>query len=403
MVTALEAYRRDRAEHSGPFSSADSDWLLIVGMVSSASQLSARDERRLMKSADDAARDCFGADELGRRTQLEWKRRPRRMDALVLLAAAMQEAGAIHTAGALVGAALLTRASLTDLQRGRLAIQRAQVTYKLGDRDLAAAQYQELDRLGRKLQVPELRARAALGLASIAQLAGNYPEILRHSRTAVRFAQTTNLPRLRRRAHSGVMIAAGQLGYANEALLHGWEMYLSAKEDDVERATSVLILGQSLLRFGEPVAAHSAFSSVIGLHLPSRVLLSALGGVAATAAHADIHAPDQVRWATREVQRFRGTAAPPYAIADAFLQCSVALGRIGDAEWAASLRREALAIAERYRFHELVLEAEQSESKDVERLRLSARARPVARHFDSRPPRRLPAHVQPTGDALAPV
>ena len=115
---------------------------------------------------------------------------------------AMIEAGAFHLADALIASAMGTRVSLSPLQRGRLGALRAQGNHRRGARELAAEQYRELERSARRPKSPELRSRALLGLCTIAQLAGNYPEILKLSRQSLRFAKAAGIPRLRRRTPS---------------------------------------------------------------------------------------------------------------------------------------------------------------------------------------------------------
>src|SRR6185503_9446513 len=137
--------------------------------------------------------------------------------------------------------------AFTPLQRGRLGVRRAQLSHRLNDLELAAAQYEALDRFGRATELVEIRARSTLGKTLLAQLRGNYPEMLRLARSAYRFARSSGLPSLVSRSALARMIASSQLGRSSEALVSAWEMYEAAIGDPAEEASSLVAIGQLLL------------------------------------------------------------------------------------------------------------------------------------------------------------
>jgi hypothetical protein len=245
----------------------------------------------------------------------------------------------------------------------------------------------------------ELRARAALGITLMTQLRGNYPEMLRSARRARRFARQAHLPALESRSAYALMVAAAQLGHDGEALVSAWEMYVAASVDPDERATSLVALGQLLLRLGQSAAAYNAFAMVIPRRASPRVLLRALSGLASAGARREAAHRAEVLWAADEVRRLRGPASPRYDLANALLECAVALDAIDETGRARVLRDEALALGEAHGFHQVVLEAEK-EKQTVGTRRLPARASEVVRHFADAPAPRRPAHVRPTGAAL---
>src|SRR4051794_8688987 len=98
MLSAPEAYRLDLGARGEPFSSADGDWIIVATALSHATLCPAREQRQLVREADELARAAFGAGGLRRRARAEWGTAPRKVDALILLALAIQEAGANNLA-----------------------------------------------------------------------------------------------------------------------------------------------------------------------------------------------------------------------------------------------------------------------------------------------------------------
>ena len=397
MPSATEAYRLDRANRTEAFSSMDGEWVATVTLVTHAARVPQREERRLMRQADDLARTCFGEEEVRRLSRLEWRAAPRRMDAIVLLSIAMHEAGTSHLALALVEGALATKASLTPLQRGRLDAARARLTHYFGEHDLAVERYLELERVARKLGSAELLARSSLGLGAVAQLRGNYPEMLRQARRAASFAMECGAPQLRRRASTGLMMAAAQLHRYDEALASAWQMYRAAHNDPVGEATSLVALGELLLRLGEPPAAYVAFAQLLSGPHPARVILPALSGFASAAARLRPPQPNDVRWAAGEVERFRKTPASRFAFAQALLECAETLREIGSVERADAFRDEAFALAEARGYNELSVKAEPRGITGTNPKRAAASTR-IVRYFDNQPQPRLPKHVVTAGE-----
>lgn len=401
-ISAAEAYRRDREAHDGPFSSDDDVWILVATLVTQAARSSR--ERPLLRRAADLAAECFGQDELNDLARREWNHRPTRTDALLLLVGALQDAGALQLARAIVDGLLAMRGSIDGLRRGRLQARRAHLSRLLGDPELSAAQYAELRRMARGMARTdragsiELQTRAALGMSAHAQLRGNYPEVLRSGRAAVRLAQRSGLARLRSRAQYARMVAAAQLGHHDEALIAAWEMYQIARGDPAEETMNLAALGQLLLRLGRPAAAYSALSIVVGRRASTRILLGSLANIAVAAASPEVGGIAQVAWACDEVELLDRGSSSQYDLANALLMCASALERIGNVDRAAALRANGTRIAEANRYHELVFDAERMAGRGAQRL--TPRAAAVVRHFANTAAQRLPAHVRP---ARAPV
>lgn len=295
--------------------------------------------------------------------------------AVLELAVEMEEAGAYHLAFATLSSFRAQRPSEDGLERGRALALQARISWKAGDIVGAEARYHTLAREGR--DIPELRVRAYLGQAVVAQLRGNYPALRRHAARAARVARTNGLHSLEGLAHHFLMVAAVAAGDLSAGLVHGWRAYQSAAGERVEEAERLLNLAQLLLETHRPLEAAAGFRAALQLRPRLRIALPSLGGLAVSAASLGQH--DTVRSVYRELTRIAPTASLPYHVATAWTELSAALVRIGDV--GSSKRASALAgaLAREHGFHEVshrleIIDAERrgSERRDAERKRADA-------------------------------
>jgi tetratricopeptide (TPR) repeat protein len=258
----------------------------------------------------------------------------------------------------------------------------------------ADARYRRVEHIGRSQQSAELKARAAIGFVALAQLRGNYPDVRRHARRAVRLAEQSGLRSLIRNAHSGMLVAAAVARSLDEALVHGWQVYRASLGDPVQEAEVLQNLGQALLDSGHTDTARAVFASVVSRRIPPRILLPALGGLAL--ASGDEHRAS-VRWAARQARSIDERAVPRYALASALVECAIALARIGDHDESEELRAEGLRIARAHGFHEVVYRAEDLEaSVGNEReapAALRKRSAAVVRELEWMEPEHLPERI----------
>jgi hypothetical protein len=401
VISPTAAYGRDVDANGEPFTSADGEWLLVATLVAQAAVCASSERRRILRRADEHARASYVDRDLHRLGRREFGARLRRGDALLLLAASVEEAGAFHLAHALVDGLLECGDALTPLQHGRLLARRGRLSYKLDDRELAEAQFIYLDALGRKSRVMELRARAALGLVTIAQLSGNLPALLDFARQAVRFSRKAGIPTLEARSQYALMIGAQDHGLLREALNSAWRMYELAAGDRGEEIRSLVALGQLLLRLSQPAAALSAFTQAVMERAPSVVLLPALSGIASAAARLGPEFRSMVTWAIREVDRFDAARAPTYAYAASVLECSETLRVVGDEMNAERLRRRGLHVAESAKLNQLVHEALSAPAERPSQGTLTRDSRAIVNHFAAARTFDLPARVTPADDVLA--
>ena len=393
---ATDAYRADIAARPARGADAAAGWLTVASLVEHAALVPASEAAEMLASAVALAREQIGEAALARLGAIEWGDADRvPSDAIVLLTDAMQGADMLHLAGATLDSLLAAEHALGPVQRGRILAKRARVAWKLGMLDEAEARYRLVERIGRQQANAELKARAAVGFVALAQLRGNYPDVRRHARRAVRLARQSGLRSLIRNAHSGMLIAAAVARSLDDALLHGWEVYRASVGDPVQEAEVLQNLGQALLDAGHTDTARAVFSSVVSRQVPPRILLPALGGLAlssAVAAHRE-----SVLWAARQARSIGEREVPRYALASALVECAIALARIGERGESDALRGEGLRIARAHGFHEVIYRAEDLETSVAEQREppptLRGRAAAVVRELEWMEPERLPEKI----------
>src|SRR5262249_4264610 len=161
-------------------------------------------------------------DAVRQRGDRDWPCNRTPSDAIILLADDAYEAAAFSTAIAMLTALDRADQSLSPTQRGRLLARRARALARLGRLDDARDQFRAVGGLGKSTVSGELRARAWLGLASIAQMRGNYAAVESMSRRALRLAKRERLTVVELRSRFGLMVAAGARHDFDAALFQGW-------------------------------------------------------------------------------------------------------------------------------------------------------------------------------------
>ncbi|HET7373430.1 MAG TPA: hypothetical protein VFJ20_08580 [Gemmatimonadaceae bacterium] len=343
------------------------------------------------------ARQSIGEAELARLAANEWgDAEGPASDPIALLTDAMQAADMLHLAGATLDALLAADRSLSPVQQGRIFAKRARVAWKLGQLDEAEERYRKVERIARREHSTELAARATIGFVALAQLRGNYPEVRRFARRAVRLAERTGIRSLIRNAHSGMLIGAAVARSLDDALIHGWAVYRASAGDPVQEAEVLQNIGQALLDAAHTEAAHAVFSTIVSRAVPARIMLPALGGLALSSAETGRR--EQVVWAARQIRSFDERSVPRHAMASALVECAIALARIGERRESDLLRARGLAFAKAHGFHEIAYRAEDLDA-GVAKERRSApsfqkqAAADVVRELEWLKPDRLPEHI----------
>ena len=396
--SATAAYRADIAPSSSPFGAHDGGWIAVASLLEQAVLVPGPERETTVSRAIELARQLLAESALPTGAVPEWGvDEPAASDPIVVLADRAYQAGAFHLGRAMLDALLDADPSLTPRQRGRVIGRRARIDSRLGRREEAADQFRELASQGRRLNVPELQVRGWIGLGTLAQMRGNYPEQVRWSRRAARLADRAGLRSLGRQAHSGLMIAAGAQHRFEHALAHARIAWQAALGDPMHEGEILQNIGQLLLEAGHPAFAADVFTSVLARPLPVRIILPALGGLAM--ASAAIGQPGQVRWAAAELERLRLTSSPPtYQLASAALECATALSIVRQPADAERLLQVAERTAQANGYFEVIVKAEALRASTSAAAPKSVRplgraATRLAREIRTGEPERLPDHV----------
>lgn len=398
MTSALSAYRADASNARGPFSELDDEWIAVASILEHACavpMLEAKGE--LLRDAVELATQLLGERAVARQADEAAPGASTDVDALLALAAEVEEAGALNLGACILDTLADPRLDRDPLFRGRALAQRARITRKVGQLDEALDRYAYIDFLGSTYKLDDLRARAAIGRAAVAQMRGNYKEVTKETRRALALARRARVPRLERLARYGQVRALAAMGDFDAAAVAAWRLYSDSKQRAELAAEALQTVGQLFLERGMYEAARAAFESVVERKLPARVLLPAVGGLALASAY--LGAEPIVEWTVREVTRIPAPESPGYPLPGALVECASALALLGRYDEAHACAKRALEIAEGHGFHELVIRAEALLAGDTPRPRVipeqavGPKSTRVARAVKALRPERLPEHL----------
>jgi tetratricopeptide (TPR) repeat protein len=399
-ISGARAYRADAIRDGTPRRLAagtearEGCWIAVTSLLEHAPLIES-DSARLVRAAVEMARDALGAQAVQRRGDREWPDNRFPSDAILLLTDEAYEADALQTALAMLTALDAADRALLPVQRGRLLARRGRVLSRLGRVDDARDHFDAIERLGRQAASDELRARAWMGLASVAQMRGNYPAMQALSRRALRLSRRAGLAFIERYSRLGLMIAAGAAHDFDAALFHGWAVYHASVGQPIEEGEILQTFGQLMVEARFFAEARAAFGAVVARALPARIIVPALGGLAISAA--ETGRPATVRWVENQLRALSAAGAPRYILSLALLECSIAMARVGQIAASDEVRSEATRIAAEHGFHEVTVRAaeiEQRERVDAgTAFTLGGRAQRIAGRIASMEPGRLPDSV----------
>jgi tetratricopeptide (TPR) repeat protein len=348
VLPPLAAYRRDLARLGvGRLSPDDGLWVAAAVALSHLAQAARPDDEqqrdRVTAMLDVAAR---GLDV----PPLDAPERPSAplIGRARMLAERAEAADAWHFALSVL--AIAERALDPDaMDAGRILAQRARIQGKSGAMDDAERSHRRLLRAARRMNEPELIARAYVGLATVSFMRGNYPAVGRWAKRAVVMAQSASLAGIGAIAHQLMMVSVGQRGDFAGALAHAWTAFESASGHPVREAEELLNLAQLLGRMGEHRAALAGFVAALERSPPPRIALPAWGGVATSASHLDERRI--TRLAAKRIEQVATRPGLQFARASALMEATLALERLhlGATAW----RQSAMKLAEEYRFDQI--------------------------------------------------
>ena len=349
---AYRADTRDRAEPFGPF---DDEWLAAATELHLAATTRERRDDHLA-SAIGVAIAVLGDARIDAFAAREWRGKRSYVDAIVVLADTVYYGGARNLAALMLDDIRRTATDLDPLQLGRLLFRRARIAWSLGATDDASERYHAIAALGKSAGDFEVMALAELGLSTLAQFRGDFPDLRAHAGRARGLAERSGNPAIVRWALQAVMIGETSQGRFDAAIDAGWRALGLSGGYSVWEAEALVNLGQLMLEAGHPDRARASFSAAVERSAPASLLLPALGGLAVASALVG-HEPT-VEWTVREVWRAQEQSVQPYSVAAAHLECAVALrsfGRDADAE---RHRAAAEELGRRHGFHEVAFKAD---------------------------------------------
>jgi hypothetical protein len=355
-MSVLSAYRADVARNGGEFGAFDNDWIQAGCWIEYAIASYAEKGSLAFDEAAAGLPGLLDRDELARVARGEWAREAATpLETFFVFGILLQTAGAWGFADA-IARQLLAVAGIDDADRGRFLALRARISRKRDETDLARDQFLSVHRIGKRLNNAELLARAALGLAAIAQRHGKCPQVKRYSRRAARLGVSAGLPRTSAQAYYGLMAESAKRGDFADASVAAWEMLKLTHVESAYREYALHGLGQLLIDSGEFSTGRKVLVKLVQGTVDRKVALSAIGGIAIASAR--LGDAETVEWAIERMREVRASAAPSYELASALLDCAQAASVVRMDEESAVLRAEALSLAAAHGFHEFAIKAE---------------------------------------------
>ena len=326
-------------------------------MVGQVSAVRGKDQRRILDDAAGMAAGLFDPLSLAYGCSFDPPKVVRTSPIAVirLLAERVEDAGSLNLATSLLeGLGAVLPADSTNA--GRVLAQRARVSWKMGNVDLALARYQTLRRKARHAESNELLIRAWAGYGAIAQLRGNYPNVRHWAGRIVDRAERCRYNRLASLGHHGLMVAYAVAREFSEAISHGWSSYRGRDGDRSGQIEMLANIGRLFFDAGDYAVARSALVKVLAAKPGLRVGASALGGFALVSAA--IGDRTAVRWAASEASSLMDQPSSRYNTASALLDCANALDAMGESPYGSVLRARGSTIAQYAGYHELVHRAQ---------------------------------------------
>lgn len=349
--TGLSAYRADRPA-GGQSSAAHNEALFVATLVrhAVAASLSRKEQQRLLAYASRVARLGLGPKLIAAGCLYDRGAARSASDVLRLMAERAEQAGLVNVAESIFES-LASLSGLGNEVIGRVMADRARNSLKRGFVDLSDSQYRALLGAARHYRSLEMEARASIGLAALAQVRGNFPEMRRRALKGVRIALKCRLYRLAAGGEAGLGAQAATAGKFSEAVEHFWNGYKLARGDQRLEPELLTNVAQAFQDSNRPREARIAASAVLKSSPVLRIALPALGVFALSSGVLGDRAA--VEWSAKQAVKLARVRGYARAVAGTLFDCAAAYDSVG--QWAQSgvLERRAQAIALRHGFNDL--------------------------------------------------
>ena len=382
LQSPLEAYRADLSRHPNrtDFGRSDTVWLLVAHCLHRLSRAQGGARRSIAENCASAIGDLASTvspDTPDEATMLEQLARlggalplidsPNGAADVVagarVLADQMGDAGALWLAFSTLGHVRLAAAVAPARELGLAMADQAYVSRSLGDLDSADELYGAVASTGDKHQLPELQARAALGLGVTARIRGNYPKARAAFQDGLARARSASLGDLESVAHQGLLIAAITAGDSDTALVHGWAAYELAEGNTDREAELLINVSHVSMVAGYPEAALRGFLASLVRTSGARYRIPSLGGAAVASARMGNR--ELLETIARVSEDSLMTAGLPFESASALRSLSEAYETIGDGARAEEYRLRARSLARKNGYFEIVLATEPRETPSI--------------------------------------
>jgi tetratricopeptide (TPR) repeat protein len=349
----LAAFRADTSAAPDNTTQEDGEWLTVASLVARAADLPKGERVAALRTLVAHSASAGSADPVA--------------DAIALAvrsATAMEDAARFHLAFTTLAGVLQLLPENDVLGRGRVLAQQGRIARQLGEHGQAKERYEAVDALATTVDgshvAAELHARAWVGFGILAHIRGNLPDARTWFR---RVLATEHVPREQQQvAHTQLMIAAAAAKDFDIAAVHAWAAFESA--DGQQKLGALSNLAQVLLDAGHPKLALRGFGSILARTPIPRWEFTALSGAALAAARglpAGRARPLVEQFASR-LQALLATIQLPWSQAVALADVSDAYSALGATNAAAQVRDQAIAVADRYGFHELSYRLRESQA-----------------------------------------
>ncbi|HYW49633.1 MAG TPA: hypothetical protein VE861_03455 [Gemmatimonadaceae bacterium] len=270
----------------------------------------------------------------------------------------------------LIGASGLAYATLNGLLHafsdrmpprltGNLLSQQGRAVRQLGFIDCARDLYEDAMRLGYECEAVDVVARALLGLGVLALTRGNYPSARELFERALLNSDRAGDPELIRHAHHGLLNCGLASGDLDSAMVHGWNVLRLCIAPD-SRAEALMNMAEICRLTGEHESAIRVYTVAMEWTSQRRVRVHALS--AALQSAIAIQRLSVAHRYRAELDELLPTVSDTYTRTAVGIELADSLQKRGDSPAAASRLEEALALATRHAYHELVHRGEQAAS-----------------------------------------
>jgi hypothetical protein len=355
----LDAYRKTQAEVRNAIASDDAEWVRVGALLENASLLPEDQRHTHLAAVIGSVRAALGPERWreGHRMDPVRPATDRSLEGRFrTYCEIVEDAGALLLADAMLAAYLSADPDVGTIERARVEAVRARLAWKAGDMEAAMERYRRVAQVARREGSDELRIRVWTGEAIVARLRGNYPLSRQRAHRSAALAERLGMHRLAAVAYQTLTVPAAKTRDFGSALVFGWRAYVHATGDPILESETLSNIGQVFLDTGHPLPATAAFRAVIARASTDRVVIPALGGLAAAASRTG-H-PEIVEWVQREIDIRARAGATAYVMASVQLELARAWETLRAPEHAEAAWSRAHAIGIEHQFHEIVHHAE---------------------------------------------